>query len=1462
MSATPYINREEDARHFYMLNSLHPDSSQALELRAFVAPNRDDFFRRSVSCNCPHNSRKELNMYLLNKFSRVSRSSGFKLTASLKRKKCTDPQKRLLMNFILQTICIALILIEVHPYLSIAQTDARKNPSFVRTSANPKYTLPRRNNSNMVVPVCRLLPLPEMKSVSNLSKNNSVVSGPKSINDLTSPTPPQNLRVLTESMRSIMASWDSASDPESGISGYVFGLGSASGVADIRWWQSAGSALNVGGISPYELGLAEGDTFYFSVYAVNGANLQSPIVSGGPVVLQWEHLGDINNEIGIAYSNGWSQSEKDSISMFLTRMIPIIKNIYGPPSHSYTVTLVKDSNYSSTNVFFPGTNEIHMLRMYPQLLTHELIHAFRDNVLLASDSLWRYNSTLSGFEESFAQGVSYVCMNKYVEEYPNGPIVTSSSIFGSFYDFDYDFQNTYLLTTTDFWSDDGGTGIYWLRYEMGAAAIHKIMMDYPNFPIAFNTLYYQQLNADHTLRVSRDLIKDLISTVAPSIEGSQAKDWIDKQHVFDCRVSTGHKIWVSTQHYDDWDQQYLIFQSIYYYETFSNGSEWAYWDTATSQYIYYSSNGSVGSGTLKDWNGSTIWQKNLTITPVDNPPVWYGVGSAVANMTTGSDNQPWPGGDINNFILNLHNFGLYWLQLTFGNTTTTVPRIIGDTLRGTKGVYGAILNSGKGQLYIDHENLPEEPPLTVSNGVFYGKRSWTSIANTNTGGTDSKPGRVFARYVAQGGNVYEDQRNIDLGSYAGNQLFLFDTKSMKLVASVASSSPWKMQIIASIGLYQDAQNYAGVDSSASDGYDETNDIPEPALSPGNFISLCFPHAEWNSSLGNNFASDIRLNTSLADTVKRWYFQVSSNVVNDTVSLTFINEWIPLQFGKYLTDLKTGKRVNLKTNSQYKYFNADTIRSFMLMIGDTTAPSLALISPNGSNIWRSGTTKNIMWSTSDRTGIDSVFVYLSSNGGNSYSLVKSLGPVQSTSWTVPSEYLNNTYSTKIVSRDSLANQSTVSSSNTFTVVGDSLATSNPAGWSLVSIPFIPNDSSVINIFGGTSCLWSYAQATGYTQPSKITSGNGYWLGLISPTLWHVKGTAIEADSIIQPLTLGYNIIGNNYVNPVTKGSMSFMKSGTEYSFTEAINAGLVVNAMYEYNSMGYVDADTLKAFCGSWIAPLQSGVQLVEKPTPSTIIPLNSKTIGVPQSAKSVKIASLYWDLSIKATNGSIADEIFSIGVEPSSSNGFDAQFDAPRPPRNPGSDYLELYTTHTGDNYPVFLGPKYAKDFRDSVGAVWIFTVESSKDSIVTLSWDRSKLSGLARKVILRDSSNGQSVDMSAMNTYSFSYVSPHIFTINGTTTNVDKNSASLPTVFALSQNYPNPFNPSTVINYQLPMSAVVTLKVYDVLGRKVATLVNARQNAGYYNATFNATNLSTGVYFYRLEAGAYHDTKKLLLLR
>jgi hypothetical protein len=88
------------------------------------------------------------------------------------------------------------------------------------------------------------------------------------------------------------------------------------------------------------------------------------------------------------------------------------------------------------------------------------------------------------------------------------------------------------------------------------------------------------------------------------------------------------------------------------------------------------------------------------------------------------------------------------------------------------------------------------------------------------------------------------------------------------------------------------------------------------------------------------------------------------------------------------------------------------------------------------------------------------------------------------------------------------------------------------------------------------------------------------------------------------------------------------------------------------------------------------------------------------------------------------------------------------------------------------------------------------------------------------------------------------------------------PSDFSLSQNYPNPFNPTTEINYSIPAFRNVVIKVYDVLGKEVATLVNEEKPAGSYEVQFDASKLSSGIYLYKLQAGSFVKTKKMILMK
>jgi hypothetical protein len=93
-------------------------------------------------------------------------------------------------------------------------------------------------------------------------------------------------------------------------------------------------------------------------------------------------------------------------------------------------------------------------------------------------------------------------------------------------------------------------------------------------------------------------------------------------------------------------------------------------------------------------------------------------------------------------------------------------------------------------------------------------------------------------------------------------------------------------------------------------------------------------------------------------------------------------------------------------------------------------------------------------------------------------------------------------------------------------------------------------------------------------------------------------------------------------------------------------------------------------------------------------------------------------------------------------------------------------------------------------------------------------------------------------------------------------NQAQAPLEFTLAQNYPNPFNPTTVFSYQLPVASEVKLVVYDMLGREVAKLMEGVEEPGYKSVEWNAGAVASGVYFYRLTAADFAQTRKLLVLR
>ena len=93
-------------------------------------------------------------------------------------------------------------------------------------------------------------------------------------------------------------------------------------------------------------------------------------------------------------------------------------------------------------------------------------------------------------------------------------------------------------------------------------------------------------------------------------------------------------------------------------------------------------------------------------------------------------------------------------------------------------------------------------------------------------------------------------------------------------------------------------------------------------------------------------------------------------------------------------------------------------------------------------------------------------------------------------------------------------------------------------------------------------------------------------------------------------------------------------------------------------------------------------------------------------------------------------------------------------------------------------------------------------------------------------------------------------------------NKIKIPFAFSLKQNYPNPFNPSTMIEYQIPRRSYVVLSIYNILGSKIVDLVNEEESSGIYSIQYNASNLPSGIYYYVIQAGSFHQAKKMMLLK
>ncbi|MEP7146541.1 MAG: T9SS type A sorting domain-containing protein, partial [bacterium] len=148
-------------------------------------------------------------------------------------------------------------------------------------------------------------------------------------------------------------------------------------------------------------------------------------------------------------------------------------------------------------------------------------------------------------------------------------------------------------------------------------------------------------------------------------------------------------------------------------------------------------------------------------------------------------------------------------------------------------------------------------------------------------------------------------------------------------------------------------------------------------------------------------------------------------------------------------------------------------------------------------------------------------------------------------------------------------------------------------------------------------------------------------------------------------------------------------------------------------------------------------------------------------------------------------------------------------------------------------------------------------------SWNTSSKSAFIRVARPGDTSGILYINLKVLNTpFGRDPIDSLQVLFNNIMTPVNNFSNEIPGNFSLSQNFPNPFNPKTIINYELPTANYVTLKVYDVLGNEVKTIVNEKETAGSYAIEFDASGFPSGIYYYKIKAGEFEQVKKMILLK
>ena len=426
------------------------------------------------------------------------------------------------------------------------------------------------------------------------------------------------------------------------------------------------------------------------------------------------------------------------------------------------------------------------------------------------------------------------------------------------------------------------------------------------------------------------------------------------------------------------------------------------------------------------------------------------------------------------------------------------------------------------------------------------------------------------------------------------------------------------------------------------------------------------------------------------------------------------------------------------------------------------------------------------------------------------------------------------------------------------------------YQIISIPYDLSNFSILDVLKDLGSIdktkwrlygrWTGTQYLEFPTANFLSfkRGEGYWLITKGEHTISLGSASLSSAQEFYPIKLdsGYNLIGNPF--PYRVSWATSQRPGTD-----SVEAWL-----WMFNGTGFQkETNVMEPFTGYFLKSLKSGVTVRINPTEVTSPGSLPKAATVARS-----LSPGEWQFQIKASNTVARDDDNFAGVLQSATDEWDVQ-DFSEPPPAP-TDYLMLSFNHRAwRSYPG----RYAGDYQSihQEGNFWDFDVASAKaEASVNLAFEKMGSVPAGFEVYLVDMSTERVIDLHSSVAYGFTMKKNEparsFRLVVGTKKYVEQNTNGIPIVpldYLLEQNFPNPFNPATEIRFTLGHSAQVQLEVFDLLGRKVRTLLNDVRPIGAYAVDWDGTSDSgmkaaSGIYFYRIRAEEFVSTKKMVFLK